>query len=577
VAADEPKPNVKGLLAIKKISELGRVMGLVPGLEEIKKGLEGRQLKTTLVTGVGEDDITRALKGLPSVESFEIVKTKVKGKKAPEKEWGEEPDETPEPDPERRAGDQADKKRPSVSVLGPARLVIDDEPLVGKPPIDWEEEEEPEFEITTTMQSQPPGEKTPPKKEQPKEEQPKEERPKEEGSRVEDMLPSGETGTVLPRSVRIGTDLLESFINIVGELIITKSRIQDQTKGLDITPLNESINRLESLIRELHTKVITVRMMPLESILSRMPRLVRNLARERNKEVQFVITGGDIELDRAILEELTDPLVHILRNAVDHGIEPPDERKKQNKNPAGSITLTAYRERDLVILDVSDDGRGIDPEKIREAAVTRGIMKKQEVSLLSDKDLLLLTFMPNLSTSKQVSDISGRGVGMDVVKTKVESLGGSVRLESEKGRGTKIILILPLTVAIIQALLIRAGGETFALPLSKTLKSAEITARAVQKSQNQRVVLIDEDMVPLFGLADLLGIANGRAEKEHISLVISEVRGKHIGLEVDEIIGSQEIFIKSLGHPLEKVQGFSGVTILGDGKPVLIIDIGNLF
>ncbi len=580
VAKDEPKPNVKGLLAIKKISELGKVMGLVPGLEEIKRGLEGRQLKTTLVTGVGEDDVNRALKGLPSIESFEIVKTKVKGKKTPESEWAEEPAETSEPEPGREAGDASDKKRSTPSVLGRARLVIDDEPLVGKPPIDWEEEEEPEFEITTTVQSTPTQEKTPPKvgSPPPEEKTPaKEEQPKEEGSRVEDMLPSGEAGTVLPRSVRIGTDLLESFINIVGELIITKSRIQDQTKGLDITPLNESVNRLESLIRELHTKVITVRMMPLESILSRMPRLVRNLARERNKEVQFVITGGDIELDRAILEELTDPLVHILRNAVDHGIEPPDERRKQNKSPAGSITLTAYRERDLVILDVSDDGRGIDPEKIREAAVTRGIMKKQEVSLLSDKDLLLLTFMPNLSTSKQVSDISGRGVGMDVVKTKVESLGGSVRLESTIGVGTKIILILPLTVAIIQALLIRSGGETFALPLSKTLKSAEVTARAVQKSQNQRVVLIDDDMVPLFGLADLLGIADGRAEKEHISLVISEVRGKHIGLEVDEIIGSQEIFIKSLGHPLEKVQGFSGVTILGDGKPVLIIDIGNLF
>jgi two-component system chemotaxis sensor kinase CheA len=391
------------------------------------------------------------------------------------------------------------------------------------------------------------------------------------------MLPSGEAGAGLPRSVRIGTDLLESFINIVGELLITKSRIQQEARDLGVTPLAEPVNRLESLIRELHTKVITVRMMPLESILSRMPRLVRDLAREKGKEIEFTITGGDIELDRAILEELTDPLVHVLRNAVDHGIEPPDQRGASEKPPTGTITLSAYRERDLVILEVTDDGRGIDPEKIREAAVSRGIMKKQQLDLLSDADVLLLAFMPSLSTSKEVSDISGRGVGMDVVKTKVESLGGSVRLESHKGTGTKVIMILPLTVAIIQALLIKSAGETFALPLSKTLKSAEVAAISVQMSQNQRVVFIDGDMIPLFRLRDLLGVTDRKTEKDYISLVVSEVRGKHIGLEVDEIVGSQEIFIKSLGYPLEKIQGFSGVTILGDGKPILIIDIGNLF
>jgi two-component system chemotaxis sensor kinase CheA len=308
-----------------------------------------------------------------------------------------------------------------------------------------------------------------------------------------------------------------------------------------------------------------------------MPRLVRDLAREKGKDIEFTITGSDIELDRAILEELTDPLVHILRNAVDHGIEPPNQRQMSAKSPTGKIMLSAYRERDLVILEVTDDGRGIDPDKIREAAVSRGIMKKQQIDLLDNRDVLLLTFMPNLSTNKEVSDISGRGVGMDVVKTKVESLGGSVRLDSEKGKGTKIILALPLTVAIIQALLIKSGGETFALPLSKTIKSAEVTPASIQMSQNQRVVFIDGDMIPLFRLGDLLGFSNGKADGSDISLIVSEVRGKHIGLQVDEIVGSQEIFIKSLGYPLEKIQGFSGVTILGDGKPILIIDIGNLF
>ncbi|MBN2224146.1 MAG: chemotaxis protein CheA [Deltaproteobacteria bacterium] len=564
IKGDEPKPNVKGLLGVKKLSEFGRVVRLVPGLEEIRKGLKKRELRATLVTGVGNDDVIRALKDLSYLESFDVSKTTVRSraegrndepavphddrdavKVGPVDGFIGQGDSTP-PDP-----DDAD-----TPVPGPA---------VDKPPVEWITEElaieQEKVVIEPLAQVASPGSES----------------SFDEGPRVEEMLPSGEAGAGLPRSVRIGTDLLESFINIVGELLITKSRIQQQAKNLGITPLSESVNRLESLIRELHTKVITVRMMPLESILSRMPRLVRDLAREKGKEIEFTITGGDIELDRAILEELTDPVVHILRNAVDHGIEPPNQRQMSAKSPTGKITLSAYRERDLVILEFTDDGRGIDPEKIREAAVSRGIMKKQQIDLLKDGDVLLLAFMPSLSTNKEVSDISGRGVGMDVVKTKVESLGGSVRLESRKGQGTKVVLILPLTVAIIQALLIKSAGETFALPLSKTLKSAEVAAESVQMSQNQRVVSIDGDMTPLFRLRDLIGSTDRRIEKEYISLVISEVRGKHIGLEVDEIVGSQEIFIKSLGYPLEKIQGFSGVTILGDGKPVLIIDIGNLF
>jgi two-component system, chemotaxis family, sensor kinase CheA len=564
IKKDEPKPNVKGLLGVKKLSELGKVIRLVPGLEEIRKGLKSRQLKATLVTGVGDDDVTRALKGLAYLESFDVVKTTIKSKGEGQKEESAKPREgrdmtelSPtggflrEDEPTPAGPDDAD-----VSRIGPA---------VDEPPVEWIPEE------LAIEQEKAAGEPHPQTGLSGRASS------SNEGLRVEEMLPSGEAGAGLPRSVRIGTDLLESFINIVGELLITKSRIQQQTRGLDITPLDESVNRLESLIRELHTKVITVRMMPLESILSRMPRLVRDLAREKGKEIDFTITGGDIELDRGILEELTDPLVHILRNAVDHGIEPPNQRQMSAKSPTGKITLSAYRERDVVILEIIDDGRGIDPQKIREAAVSRGIMKRQQIDLLNDKDVLLLAFMPSLSTSKEVTDISGRGVGMDVVKTKVESLGGSVRLESQLDKGTKIILTLPLTVAIIQALLIKAAGETFALPLSKTLKSSEVAAESVQMSQNQRVVFIDGDMIPLFRLGDLLGSADGHTDSPYISLVISEVRGKHIGLEVDEIVGSQEIFIKSLGYPLEKIQGFSGVTILGDGKPVLIIDIGNLF
>ena len=219
----------------------------------------------------------------------------------------------------------------------------------------------------------------------------------------------------------------------------------------------------------------------------------------------------------------------------------------------------------------------MDPHKIKESAISRGVIRKEQADLLSDNDLILLTFMPNLSTSEEVSDISGRAVGVDVVKTKVESLGGSVNLEAPKGLGTKVILVLPLTVAIIQALLIKASGETFVLPLSKTIKSVEVERTAVQRSQNQRVVLLDGEMIRLFSLADLLGLKGEKEEGRIITLILMEVRGRSIGLEIDEILGSQEVFIKSLGQPLEMIPGFSGATVLGDGKPVLILDVVNLF
>lgn len=516
VDVNAPKPHVKALLGVKKLTEIGRVLGLVPDLETLKKGFVsgreddfwGGEIKVNLLTGVGEDDIIRALDGLSDILGYEIYKVNNKA------------------DLEHNSGISAAEESTSE-------------------------------EIETKEES---------------------EGVSEEGVvSIEGMLPSGEILSELPRSVRISTDLLESFINLVGELLITKSHIEEAGRGLGVQVLDDAVNQLESLIRELHARIITVRMMPLESILARLPRLIRDLAREKEKEVDFSITGGDIELDRSILEELTDPLVHILRNAIDHGIEYPEERERLGKSRRGKITLNAYRERDLVILEISDDGVGMDPHEIKVSAISRGVIRKEQADLLSDNDLILLTFMPNLSTSKEVSDISGRGVGMDVVKTKVESLGGSVSLEAPKGMGTKVILVLPLTVAIIQALLVRASGETFVLPLSKAIKSVEVERAAVQRSQNQRVVLLDGEMIRLFSLADLLGLQGKKEEDSIITLILMEVRGRSIGLEVDEILGSQEVFIKSLGKPLEMIPGFSGATILGDGKPVLILDVVNLF
>jgi len=521
------KPHVKALLGVKKLSELGRVMGMVPDLQNLKQGQWGGiiqgVLTVNLLTGVDEADIARALGDMPDIIGHEIMRTSAK---------------PPEESTEKKISEHT-----AAPEIPPADSQEAEKPAVSKDAKDPEEHPETSAE---------------------------------EHVSIGEMLPSGEVTSDLPRSVRIGTDVLESFINLVGELLITKSRIQVSSSELGITPLDEAVNRLESLIRELHTKVITVRMMPLENILTRLPRLIRDIAREKKKEIDFTVTGGDIELDRAILEELSNPLMHILRNAVDHGIESPTEREAKGKSREGKISLNAYREKDLVFIEVIDDGGGMDPKRIKDSAVSRGIIGREQAELLSDEELLLLTFMPNLSTSQAVTDISGRGVGMDVVKTTVESLGGSVSLEAKKDRGTRIVLTLPLTVAIIQSLLVRVAEETYVLPLSKTVRSAEVSRDAVKRSQNQRVVLINEEMVQLMSLAGLLGLPENGDGRPIIPMVVVEVRGRNIGLEVDEILGSEEVFIKSLGEPLERIPGFSGVTILGDGRPVLILDVVNL-
>ena len=522
VNPNSEKANVKALLGVKKVSELGKIVGLSPTLNEIKRGLSSGEVKVKIVTGAKEEDIIRTLEKLPEISDFEIKKIE---------------------DEDTKIGEA---QKEDVTNL----------------------ELKPEDKVTSPAHDVSTEEKSP---------TPKKETIDKDKHLMEKILPSGEGLSEIPRTVRIGTDLLEGFINLVGELLITKARISESTKEFASPLVDESVNRLEYLIRELYAKIITVRMMPLESILSRMPRLIRDLAKEKGKEVDFSITGRDIELDRSILEELTETLVHIFRNSIDHGIEPPDERERLDKPRNGLVNLNAYRERDLVFIEATDDGKGIDPAKIKEAAIARGIIKEDQAEFLSEEDILLLTCMPNLSTQKEVSDISGRGVGMDVVKTKIESLGGNIKIESEVGKGTKIVLILPLTVAIIQALLVKAAGVTFALPLSKSVQSAEVKKEHIQKSQNQRIVLLNDEMIPLYKLSEVLNIEAAVNGKDTISMIVIEVRGRHVGLEVEEIKGSEEIFIKSLGNPLERIPGFSGVTVLGDGKPVLILDVVNLF
>jgi len=362
------------------------------------------------------------------------------------------------------------------------------------------------------------------------------------------------------RTVRVRTELLDRFINLTGELMTTRSMLQSAQKRRSWQDLGEGLDQLSLLVNNLHHKVLEVRMMPVSSITGRLPRLVRDLARSTGKQVDLQIHGDEVELDRAILEELADPLVHLLRNAVDHGID-----------REGVIAVRAWRERDLVLVEVADNGRGIDPRQIRDKALAKGLINAAQARAMGDRDLLGLICLPGFSTADQVTETSGRGVGMDVVKAAVENLGGVLDILSAPGEGTRMLLKLPVSVAIIQILLVACAGQTVALPITRVHRTLEVSREQLQSSGRQLVLPLDDEIVPLLSLRKLLKLPN-RPFAGSVPLVITELRGRRVGLVVDRLVGQNQVFVKSLGFPLDRLPGVTGASILGDGQVVFLID-----
>lgn len=378
------------------------------------------------------------------------------------------------------------------------------------------------------------------------------------------------------RTVRVTTDLLDSLINIVGEMIISRSRLFELGKEITSAPLKESMAEMSNLIRNLYGQVMSVRMIPIENVMERLPRVVRDLARTSGKKAELEIEGKDIELDRAIVEEMGDPLVHILRNCVDHGLETSDERKKKGKDPAGHILIRAMREKDQVIINIQDDGRGMDAEKIKQKAIERGLITRERAKSMNDHEALMLVCHSGLSTAEKVTDVSGRGVGMDAVRNVVDSIGGSMDIDSVKDEGTSITLKLPLTVAIVQVLLVRIGGEIFAIPINKIIRTVEVHGKDVKKSQRQIAFMLDDELIPLLSLRKILKYDRPESPTPLIYVAVVEMKNRKVGLVVDSLIGQQEAFVKPLDPPMEWVKGFSGATILGDGSVSFVLDIPNL-
>jgi two-component system chemotaxis sensor kinase CheA len=381
------------------------------------------------------------------------------------------------------------------------------------------------------------------------------------------------------QTVRIALTHLDTMVDVMGELVIARSRLENVAERLDMRELNDAVDEVHRISADLQREVMATRMVPVGNIFNRFPRMVRDLARDLGKDVSFEVDGLDIELDRTVLDEIVEPLVHLLRNSIDHGLEPADVRVKAGKSERGLVRLSAARERDRALVTVADDGRGMDVERIWSAACDRGMVLPAQRAEYSDDDILLLTCTPGFSTAAQATKVSGRGVGMDVVRAKVEQLGGALTIRSRPGAGTEFVLALPLTLAIIQALLVRSSGQIYAIPLGAVTEVLAYDDLQVETVDMHPVLTLrDGRVVTLDTLDDIVGVdERDEAPLRSRNVVLLEWGEAARAIGVDDLVGRQEIVIKPLAGMFAGVSGLSGATVLGDGSVALILDPRALF
>jgi two-component system chemotaxis sensor kinase CheA len=378
-------------------------------------------------------------------------------------------------------------------------------------------------------------------------------------------------------TVRVDTKRLDDIMNLVGELVLVRNRMTSLEGLLQNEEVSKVVSNLDIVTADLQSAVMKTRMQPIKKVFGRFPRVVRDLARSLKKEVSLELQGEDTDLDKNLVEALADPLVHLVRNAVDHGIEPPDEREANGKPRKGTVILTAEQEGDHILLTIQDDGKGMDAEKIRQTAVQKGLMDEEAAARLEDKECYALTFQPGFSTKEEISDVSGRGVGMDVVKTRIEQLNGSVTVDSRKGRGSKIIIKVPLTLAIMPTLMVMVDKQIFALPLASVNEIFHLDLTKTNVVDGQLVVMVRKRALPLFYLRHwLIKGAAGTALPHEGHVVVVSMGVQRIGFVVDQLIGQEEVVIKPLGAILHGMKGLAGATITGDGRISLILDIPGL-
>lgn len=379
---------------------------------------------------------------------------------------------------------------------------------------------------------------------------------------------------VTNRTVRVDIERLDTLMNLVSELIIIKNGLE--TVENNNSNFSEQIEYLERITTNLHDAVMKVRMVPIERVFNRFPRLIRDLSRKLNKKMVLHMSGEETELDRTVIDEIGDPLVHLIRNSGDHGLETPEVRVANGKDTTGNVTLKAYQDGNNVVIEVGDDGAGIDVSKVKAKAINSGAITYEQGELMSDQEIIDLLFRPSFSTAEQISDVSGRGVGLDVVKTKIEALGGDIEVKTELGAGSTFIIRLPLTLAIIQALMVKLNDEKYAIPLNTIQNIEDVKISDIKFIQNEEVINLRGRVIPIIRLHDKLDLVPEDEERDSLTVVIVNKGDKQAGFVVDSLIGQQEIVIKTLGKYLTNIKMIAGATILGDGEVALILDVNTL-
>ena len=515
IVPDAPLPSARAYITLRRARDLGELIRSAPTAEQVQAGQFSGGLSLLVATTRSAAEVQAFLVSLPDVASVVVRPAEADVDRAPSPSPPPRPAKMPEPSP------PPSPPTPEAPVLP--------QPEAPRP--------------AAAPSPSPPGPPPPPR-------------------RAVTMM-------------RVDTRLLDDLMDQVGELVTANGTLVEVSQVIDSARLHESTGRLEGLVKGLQKHAMKLRMMPLELIADRFPRAVRDLAKKRGKEVSFEVLGKDTEMDRAILEELPDPILHILRNAIDHGIEPAEERVRKGKPPVGTIRLEATKERESVVIRVTDDGRGIDPAVLRRVALERGVINREQADTLLDAEVMMLITLPGFSTAKEVTDVSGRGVGMDVVRGAVESLRGNLLIDSVVNQGTVFTLKLPLTLVVVAVLLIAVGDERYALPVSTVEQILEIRAEEIQHAQGQEMITREGALLPLVHLRKFLGMPAAEAAPSCL-VVVCEMRSRLVGLAVDRLIGYREVVVKPLDKALKGLRGFSGVTILGDGGALLLLDLNTL-
>ncbi|MGL2667422.1 chemotaxis histidine kinase/response regulator CheAY2 [Helicobacter pylori] len=534
-----------------------------------------------------ENEIEEAVKQLQAITSQNLEGTKEGTKEAPQKENEKEVKEAKEENKENKA------KTPT------AENFTSDNPLADEPDLDYANmsAEEVEAEIERLLNKRQEADKerraqkkqeakqeVTPTKETPKTETPKAPKTETKAKAKADTEENKAPSIGVEQTVRVDVRRLDHLMNLIGELVLGKNRLiriySDVEERYDgekfLEELNQVVSSISAVTTDLQLAVMKTRMQPVGKVFNKFPRMVRDLSRELGKSIELIIEGEETELDKSIVEEIGDPLIHIIRNSCDHGIEPLEERRRLNKPETGKVQLSAYNEGNHIVIKISDDGKGLDPVMLKEKAIEKGVISERDAEGMSDREAFNLIFKPGFSTAKVVSNVSGRGVGMDVVKTNIEKLNGIIEIDSEVGVGTTQKLKIPLTLAIIQALLVGVQEEYYAIPLSSVLETVRISQDEIYTVDGKSVLRLRDEVLSLVRLSDIFKVDAILESNSDVYVVIIGLADQKIGVIVDYLIGQEEVVIKSLGYYLKNTRGIAGATVRGDGKITLIVDVGAM-